>query len=277
MQVIMTIGNRDLPDREKTLFLCSKKTPIELYEYVFRWTDSLTERDCIACFNSTDMEDEVLKALLVAKVPTVLYVMNRFTDVNNIQIEQALRKRRMTIVVLRRDEPQEMGQTPRLRNEYVLSLCQHVVCGYVNKNGSVFGLLAGRYDVERLIDDRQALMAAESNTHERWTVAQDKMLLRMFYADMGIHAIHKQLHRTYTAIYARIRAITQPEEWLKGREFEDYVLNLFEIQEGGHIVLLEWQGESRQVLNPRSHLSSPRLPTWRHPRVQSRRGRIRLL
>ena len=92
MQVIMTIGNRDLLNREKTLFLCSKKTPIELYEYVFRWTDSLTERDCIACFNSTDMEAEVLKALLVAKVPTVLYVMNRFTDVNNMQIETALQE-----------------------------------------------------------------------------------------------------------------------------------------------------------------------------------------
>ena len=243
MQVIMTIGNRDLPDREKTLFLCSKKTPIELYEYVFRWTDSLTERDCIACFNSTDMEDEVLKALLVAKVPTVLYVMNRFTDLNNIQIEQALRERRMAIVVLRRDEPQGKGQTPRLRNEYVLSLCQHVVCGYVNKNGSVFPLLAGRYDVERLIDDRQAQIVAEPSRYERWTVAQDKVLLRMFYADMGIHAIHKQLHRTYTAIYARIRAITQPEEWLKGREFEDYVLNLFDIQEGGRLVLQEWQGD----------------------------------
>lgn len=257
MQVIMTIGNRDLPDREKTLFLCSKKTPIELYEYVFRWTDSLTERDCIACFNSTDMEDEVLKALLVAKVPTVLYVMNRFTDVNNIQIEQALRERRMAIVVLRRDEPQEMGQTPRLRNEYVLSLCQHVVCGYVNKNGSVFGLLAGRYDVERLIDDRQAQIVAEPSRYERWTIAQDKMLLRMFYADMGIHAIHKQLHRTYTAIYARIHAITQPEEWLKGREFEDYVLNLFEIQEGGHIVLLEWQGDKSMGLIQPENNSNP--------------------
>lgn len=149
----------------------------------------------------------------------------------------------MAIVVLRRDEPQGKGQTPRLRNEYVLSLCQHVVCGYVNKNGSVFPLLAGRYDVERLIDDRQAQIVAEPSRYERWTVAQDKVLLRMFYADMGIHAIHKQLHRTYTAIYARIRVITQPEEWLKGREFEDYVLNLFDIQEGGRLVLQEWQGD----------------------------------
>lgn len=243
MQVIETIGNRDLLGREKTLFLCSKRTPIELYEHVFRWTDSLTERDCIACFNSTDMEDEVLKALLVARIPTVLYVMNRFTDANNMQIETALQENRMAIVVLRRDEPRGKGQTPRLRNEYVLSLCQHVVCGYVNKNGSVFPLLAGRYDVERLIDDRLTLMAAEPSVHERWTVAQDKKLLRMFYNDMGIHAIHKQLHRTYTAIYNRIRSITQPEEWLKGREFEDFVLSMFDVQEGGKLVLQEWQGD----------------------------------
>ncbi len=257
MQVIETIGNRDLLRREKTLFLCSKLTPIELYEHVFRWTDSLTERDCIACFNSTDMEAEVLKALLVARVPTVLYVMNRFTDANNMQIETALQENRMAIVVLRRDEPRGKGQTPRLRNEYVLSVCQHVVCGYINKNGSVFGLLAGQYNVERLIDDGQTLMAAEHNTHERWTVAQDKKLLRMFYADMGIHAIHKQLHRTYTAIYARIRAITQPEEWLKGREFEDFVLSMFDIHEGGKLVLQEWQGDKSLGLIQPENNSNP--------------------
>ena len=135
-------------NREKTLFLCSKRTPINLYDYIFRWTDSLTENDCVVCFNSTEMESEVLKALLVAKIPTILFVMNRFTDVNNIQIEQALKENRMFIVVLKRDEPRGKGQTPRLRNEYVLSLCQHVVSGYVNKNGSVFSLLAGQDNVK---------------------------------------------------------------------------------------------------------------------------------
>ena len=242
-------------NREKTLFLCSKHTPVGLYEHVFRWTDSLTENDCIACFNSTEMETEVVKALLVAKIPTILFVMNRFTDVNNIQIERALQEQRMFIVVLKRDEPRGKGLTPRLRNEYVLSLCQHVVCGYVNKNGSVFALLAGHNNVERLIDESTCLMAAESSTHyERWTVAEDKVLLRMFYADMGIHAIHKQLQRTYVAIYTRIRSITQPEELLKGREFEDYVLSLFDIQEGGMLVLQEWQGDkSLGAIRPESN------------------------
>lgn len=243
MQIIETIGNCELMNREKTVFLCSKLTPIGLYGKVFQWTDGLTEKDCIACFNSTEMESEVLKALLVARIPTILFVMNRFTDVNNLQIERALAEKRMLIVVLRRDEPRGKGLTPRLRNEFVLSLCQHIVCGYVNKNGSVFGLLAGRDNVVRLIDD-YAKAAEPDKRRERWTVAQDKVLLRMYYADMGIHAIHKRLQRSYAAVYTRIRSMTQSEELLKGREFEDYVLSLFNLQEmDGQLVLLEWQGD----------------------------------
>ena len=226
------------------MFLCSKHTPIEMYGQVFQWTDNLSEQDCVACFNSTEMEEEVLKALLVARIPTILFVMNRFADVNNIQVEQALKENRMLVVVLKRTEPRGKGQTPRLRNEYVLSLCQHVVCGYVNKNGSVFSVLAGRTNVLNLIDDKALLLAAEPKTkRERWTVAQDKVLLRMYYADMGIHAIHKQLHRSYLAIYTRIRSITLPEDVLKGREFEDHVLELFKLHKEDGFVLKEWQGD----------------------------------
>ena len=258
MQIIEIKGNQKLMNREKTLFLCSKMTPIVLYDYVFKWTDNLTEKDCIACFNSTDMESEVLKALLIAKVPTILFVMNRFTDVNNIQIERALKENRMYIVVLKRDEPRGKGTTPRLRNEYVIQLCQHVVCGYVNKNGSVFPLLAGLKDVVNLIDENAYSMAAESIAHhERWTVAQDKMLLRMFYDDMGIHAIHKQLQRTYVAVHARLHSITQPEELLKGREFEDYVLSLFNLQEGDELVLQEWQGDKSYGMIQPENNSNP--------------------
>lgn len=247
MKIIEQIGNTDLLKRKKALFLCSKHTPIELYGQIFQWTDSLSEHDCIVCFNSTEMEEEVLKALLVARIPTILFVMNRFTDVNNIQAEQALKENRMLIVVLKRNEPRGKGQTPRLRNEYVLSLCQHVVCGYVNKNGSVFSVLAGRTCVRNLIDDKAVLLAAEPDTkRERWTVAQDKVLLRMYYADMGIHAIHKQLHRSHLAIYTRIRSITLTEDVLKGREFEDYVLELFKLYEENGFVLKEWQGDKIQ-------------------------------
>ena len=244
MRIIKTIGNRELLEREKTLFLCSKRTPIELYGQVFQWVDGLSEKDCIVCFSSTEMEEEVMKALIVNEVPTILVVMNRFRDVNNLQIERALKERRMLILVLKRDEPKGKGKTPRLRNEFILVMVQHVVCGYVNKNGSVFPLLAGRKDVEYLMDESMPMMAAEKdNQWQRWSVGDDKVLLRMFYEDMGVHAIKKRLQRTYVSIYQRIRSITLPEEVLKGREFEDYVLELFNVRKGGDFTLKEWQGD----------------------------------
>lgn len=255
MHIIQTRGNQQLMKREKTLFICSKKTPISLYEKVFKWTDSLSDKDCIACFNTTEMESEVLKALLVAKVPTILFVMNRFTDVNNLQIKQALQEDRLLIVVLKRDEPYGLAPTPWLRNKYVLSICQHVVCGYINKNGSVFGLLAGREGVVHLVCEYREQTAAEADvSHLRWTVAQDKVMLRMFYSDMGIHAIQKKLHRSYVSIYLRLLSITQSETLLKGREFEDYVLDLFNVQESDDLVLLEWQSDkSHGLLRPENN------------------------
>ena len=123
-------------------------------------------------------------------------------------------------------------------------MVQHVVCGYVNKNGSVFSLLAGRKNVEYLMDELFSLRAAEKNNRwQRWTLGEDKVLLRMFYEDMGIHAIKKRLQRSYISIYQRIRAITLPEDVLKGREFEDYVLELFNVRENDDFALKEWQGD----------------------------------
>ena len=209
-------------------------------------------------FNSTEMESEVLKTLLVSKIPTILFVMNRFTDINNVQINQALKEDRLLIVVLRRNEPMGNGPTPTLRNQYVISISQHIVCGYINKNGSVFPLLARRKNVYHLIDEFSDKMVADSDNHyERWTVAQDKVLLRMYYDDMGIHAIHKQLKRTHTAIYARIRSITQPEELLKGREFEDFVLSMFNIHKGGDLILQEWQGDKSYGMIQPENNSNP--------------------
>ena len=229
--------------REKTLFICSKKTPISLYEKVFKWTDSLSDKDCIACFNTTEMESEVLKALLVCHVPTTLVVTEKFKDTYNVQIEQALKERRLLILVLQREGKDGKGYIARLRNQWAIGQVQHIVCGYINPNGSIFGLLAGHDNITHLVN-RQELKAAEQETKpHRWTVAEDKRLLRMFYEDMGIHAIHKAINRPYSTIYLRIKSLTMNDEVLKGREFEDYVLELFDIAHNDKLSLKEWRGD----------------------------------
>ena len=84
-------------------------------------------------------------------------------------------------------------------------------------------------------------------TNGLWRIYEDKILLRLFYNDMGLHAIKRQLKRSYTAIRQRIRTLTMDEQVLKGREFEEYVLNLFRSNQEEEYCLKEWRGD--KILN----------------------------
>lgn len=64
MRIINKIGNEALLNREKSLFLCSKRAHYSIYDKVFGWVDSLTTDDCVICFNSSELEDEVLTMCL---------------------------------------------------------------------------------------------------------------------------------------------------------------------------------------------------------------------
>ena len=244
MKVVRTIGNTELWQRKKTLFLTSRMAPIGCYVKVFLWVEDFDKfNGCAVCFNTSELEEEVLKALLVCHVPTTLVVTGRFHDTYNVQIEQALKENRLLILVLQQEE-NDKGYTARLRNQYIINQVQHIACGYINPNGSIFGLLAGLNNITHLLDKEDIRMAAEQEAKPyRWTVAEDKRLLRMFYEDMGIHAIHKAINRPYSTIYKRIKALTMNDEVLKGREFEDYVIDLFDLPNNKKLTLKEWRGD----------------------------------
>lgn len=87
---IQYIGNKELLKRKKTLFVCSKRAPWGTYERIFGWVESLTEKDVVVCCNTSELEVEVMKSLVVNQVPTILVVMNRFREENNVQIQKAL-------------------------------------------------------------------------------------------------------------------------------------------------------------------------------------------
>lgn len=242
MRIKQTIGNTELWQREKTLFLTSRRAPLACYGKVFHWVENFDKCGCAVCFGTSELEDEVLKALLVCKIPTTLVVTGKFQDTYNVQIEQALKENRLLILVLQREES-DKGYTARLRNKYIIGQVQHIVCGYINTNGTIFGLLAGLDNVTHIVE-KANLKAAETGTKPlRWTVGEDKRLLRMFYEDMGIHAIHKAINRPYSTIYKRIKALTMSDEVLKGREFEDYVVDFFDLPNNKKLTLNEWRGD----------------------------------
>lgn len=246
MKIIRKIGNEELMNKKSTLFICSKQTPYNLYPVIFNWVETLDENDCVMCFKSTELEQDVLTALLVRKIPTILFVMSKFTDLSNRQVEKAFLENRLLIVELKRDEPKGAGATSRLRNLFVMDMASLIVAGYVNPNGSVLGLLAGKDNVRRLFDNAEAEKVSEpEKKSSRWTVREDKILLSMFYDDMGVYAIKKKLGRTYLSVVQRIKSITMPDDMLKGREFEDFVLEeLLQIGKNDkNAQLVEWRGD----------------------------------
>lgn len=243
MRIIRTIGNKSLWQREKTLFLTSRMAPLACYESIFRWVESFDRWQCAVCFNTSELEEEVLKALLVCHVPTVLVVTGKFRNTYNVQIEQALKEDRLLILVLQREESDGKGFEARLRNQWVIGQVKHIVCGYINPNGSIFGLLAGHSNVTHLINKADLKAAEAVEKPHRWTVAEDKRLLRMYYEDMGIHAIHKAIGRPYSTVYRRVKSLTMNDELLKGREFEDHVLELLGVADNDKLTLKEWRGD----------------------------------
>ena len=243
MRIAKTIGNKELWGREKTLFLTSRMAPLGCYEKVFRWVEEFDKWQCAVCFNTSELEEEVLKALLVCRVPTVLVVTGKFRNTYNVQIEQALKEDRLLVLVLQREESDGKGYIARLRNQWVIGQVQHIACGHINKNGSIFGLLAGHNNVTHLFNKADLKAAEAVEKPYRWTVAEDKRLLRMFYEDMGIHAIHKAIGRPYSTVYRRVKSLTMNDELLKGREFEDYVLKLLGVADNDKLTLKEWRGD----------------------------------
>ena len=241
-RVIKYIGNQELLTARKTLFVCSKRAPIATYEHIFQWVESLTTKDTVICCNTTELEQEVMKSLVVNRVPTILVVMNRFREENNIQIQKALEEKRMLIIVM--EQTDKKRWSPRDRNDFLINkIAYNIIGGYINKNGSLYPLLASKTNVEVLTDHIALSLAAEPDkSYQRWTVKQDKTLLRMYYEDFSIHEIKKQLNRTYLAVRERIRAITMPEDMLKGREFEEFVLELLDIKNGKYL-MKEWRGD----------------------------------
>ena len=243
MKVFQTLGNKALWQREKTIFLTSRMAPISCYEKVFRWVEEFDRGQCAVCFNTSELEEEVLKALLVCHVPTVLVVTGKFHNTYNVQIEQALKENRLLVLVLQREESDGKGFEARLRNQWIIGQVQHIACGYINPNGSIFGLLAGHSNVTHLLDKADLKAAEAIEKPYRWTVAEDKRLLRMYYEDMGIHAIHKAIGRPYSTVYRRVKSLTMNDELLKGREFEDYVLELMGVANNDKLTLKEWRGD----------------------------------
>lgn len=151
--------------REKTAFVCSRKTPDGLEYLVGKWLLGLSpERDCVMCGNQSPMERAVFTTLLQRGIPTILCLAEAMPTLFGDDVRTALSEGSLLIVT--HCDASVHNVTARSafdRNVLMLSLAQKTVVGCCTKGGKLERALAGFDNVEYLDNGQPWLkMQAES-------------------------------------------------------------------------------------------------------------------
>ena len=152
MKIQAKTGNETLMQREKTAFVCSRKTPDGLEYLVGKWLLGLSDgRDCIMCGNQSPMERAVFTTLLQRKIPTILVLAEAMPSRWGDDVREALAAGRLLVIT--HCDASVHSVTARSafdRNVLMLSLAQKIVVGCCTKGGKLERALAGFDNVEYL-------------------------------------------------------------------------------------------------------------------------------
>ncbi|HIW44655.1 MAG TPA: hypothetical protein H9986_06460 [Candidatus Prevotella stercoripullorum] len=152
MKILSKLGNEALMQREKTAFVCSRKTPDGLEYLVGKWMLGLSpERDCVMCGNQSPMERAVFTTLLQRNIPTILCLAEAMPSRWSDDVRTALSESRLLIVTHCDGSVHNVTARSAFdRNVLMLSLAQKTVVGYCTKGGKLERALAGFDNVEYL-------------------------------------------------------------------------------------------------------------------------------
>ena len=168
MKILSKLGNETLMQREKTAFLCSRKTPDGLEYLVGKWMLGLSqERDCVMCGNQSPMERAVFTTLLLRRIPTILCLAEAMPSRWGDDVRTALGDGRLLIVT--HCDASVHGVTARSafdRNVLMMSLAQKIVVGSCTKGGKLERALAGFDNVEYLDNGQPWLKRDETAKSE---------------------------------------------------------------------------------------------------------------
>lgn len=138
-------GNKEILKLDKTAFLCSQRCPANVILKSYDWAKSQREEGvCVACGNHSQIEKDVFNILLKGEQPLILILARGMNSLWDPEINKALADNRLLIL-----SPFEQGvkritrATARVRNRFLIDLCDHIVVAYTTQGGQLDLLLTG--------------------------------------------------------------------------------------------------------------------------------------
>ncbi len=152
------MGNDRLLGRCNMCFLCSHKVPDATFPAIRQWVQTLApERDCVMIGCLAGIERFVLRLLVDRKIPIVLILAEALPKeiehvsvmVPDIMLSQAMGEGKLLVISVNDDEEATCAtlENAALRNQWMMDYTQHIVIGYVSRNGRLYNQLLGRCGV----------------------------------------------------------------------------------------------------------------------------------
>ncbi len=136
-------GNEDILQLNKTAFLCSQRIPAEVILKSYDWAKEQRKAgNCIVCSNHSPIEKDVFEILLNGNQPLILVLPRGIKKRWEPEIIKALDSNRLLIISSFEDEVKRITrETAQKKNEFIISIADEIVVGYVEKRGQLEFLL----------------------------------------------------------------------------------------------------------------------------------------
>ena len=136
-QEIRSLGNTKIINHHKTAFLCSRRYPAKAVLRIYDWAKAMRERgECVISGFHSRLERDVLDILLKGPQPIILAAARGLQKRYSPNVRDALDSGRLLVLSPFPDSVTHItADTARIRNEFMLTLADRIVIGYMSKDG----------------------------------------------------------------------------------------------------------------------------------------------
>lgn len=133
------LGDAAIAELPKTAFLCSRAYPAGAVLRIYDWAKAARERgECVISGFHSALERDVLEILLGGEQPLILAAARALPARYSPPVRRALHDGRLLVVSAFPASARRItAATARRRNEFMLSVAERIVVGYLSEDGEL--------------------------------------------------------------------------------------------------------------------------------------------
>ena len=136
-------GNKEILNKHKTAFLCSRKCPADIILKSLDWAKEKKDKgECVISGFHSQIEKDVLNILLNGKQPIILVLARGMKKRWSKEIISAIEEERLLVISPFKDDVKHITQeTANKRNRIMTELADEIYLAYSTKGGNLDRLL----------------------------------------------------------------------------------------------------------------------------------------